>query len=269
MGSTISKSPIKVSTLQPSSTKQLFNPLDSFQSTKSTTSMLHDHKKNKPKISNVKELKRSNTQESYDVVYNENSIDLFEIEHQILKDVWKENFCCVIKKELQIDVLDVACGRGHWIRDMSNEFQTSHFTGIQAPPCNKVDLPHNNTVIIPMDIVNKLSYGKDSFDYVHMRCLDPNFTEDQWKIVITEMVRVTKPQGTVEIVVGGCECEDSGPIMKKVCDARHAFLESNSIKTDILKDLESLMKDTKEFASLEKQVRKIPIGKSSGKVGEM
>ncbi|CAG8571233.1 12278_t:CDS:2 [Gigaspora margarita] len=251
--------------------KQVFNPVDSYQSTRS---MLHDdHKKNKSKTSNVRELKRSNTENSCndDNIYNENSIDSYEIEHQILKDVWKGNFCSGISEELQNEqkhVLDVACGRGHWIREMSKEFPNSYFTGIHASPGPKVESPHN-TAIVAMDILNRFTYGDDSFDYVHMRCLDPNFTENQWKKIIHEIVRVTKPQGIVEIVVGGHECEDSGPTMKKLCTARRVFLETNDIKTDIINDLENLMFNTKKFVSLEKQIRKIPIGKSFEKVGEM
>ncbi|KAF0500572.1 S-adenosyl-L-methionine-dependent methyltransferase [Gigaspora margarita] len=251
--------------------KQVFNPVDSYQSTRS---MLHDdHKKNKSKISNVRELKRSNTENSCndDNIYDENSIDSYEIEHQILKDVWKGNFCSGISEELQNEqkhVLDVACGRGHWIREMSKEFPNSYFTGIHASPGPKVESPHN-TAIVAMDILNRFTYGDDSFDYVHMRCLDPNFTENQWKKIIHEIVRVTKPQGIVEIVVGGHECEDSGPTMKKLCTARRVFLETNDIKTDIINDLENLMFNTKKFVSLEKQIRKIPIGKSFEKVGEM
>ncbi|CAG8497601.1 4605_t:CDS:2 [Racocetra fulgida] len=188
----------------------------------------HDHKKStkgsKPKNkSSAKELKRSDTQDSCnDDMRDESCIDLYEMEHKILKDVWQGNFCCDIREELQTEekhILDVACGPGHWIRDMSNEFPKSHIIGIQASPCHKVKLTPN-IAILRMDIVSGLSYGNDSFDYVHMSCLSSSFSEKDWKIAIDEMVRVTKPQGIVEIVVGSCDCEDSGPIMKKLCDSR-------------------------------------------------
>ncbi|CAG8493884.1 8618_t:CDS:2 [Cetraspora pellucida] len=257
-----------------STKQQFFNPVDSYQSTRSM--LHHDHKKTikglKPKNkTSTKELKRSDIQNSFNGdMRNENSIDLYEMEHQILKDVWQGNFCCDIRAELQTEknyVLDVACGPGHWIRDMSYEFPKSHFIGIQASPCHKVE-PSSNTDIFRIDILDGLSYGNDSFDYVHMSCLGPNFSKSDWEKTIQEMVRVTKPQGIIEIVVGSCDCENSGPIMKKLCNSRRAFLETKGVEVDISKRLESLMKNTQKFVSLEKQTRKIPIGKSEI-VGEM
>ncbi|CAG8617233.1 4459_t:CDS:2, partial [Cetraspora pellucida] len=224
-----------------STKQQFFNPVDSYQSTRSM--LHHDHKKStkglKPKNkTSTKELKRSDLQNSFnDDMRNENSIDLYEMEHQILKDVWQGNFCCDIRAELQTE-------QNH-VLDLSS-----------------------NTVILRIDILGGLSYGNDSFDYVHMSCLGPNFSKSDWEKTIQEMVRVTKPQGIIEIVVGSCDCENSGPIMKKLCNSRRAFLEMKGVEVDISKRLESLMKNTQKFESLEKQTRKIPIGKSEI-VGEM
>lgn len=146
-------------------------------------------------------------------------MDIHELEHVLLQNIWDIPFSNPIREDLfkgQLDVLDVACGPGYWISDMATKFSRSQFTGIQAfPILKKPYFPHNAN-FLRIDILNGIPYEADSFNFVHMRILSPKYTEEEWKLIVAHMTRVTKPGGYCEIEVGDyLTFENEGPLLKE------------------------------------------------------
>ncbi|CAG8489915.1 10843_t:CDS:2 [Diversispora eburnea] len=224
----------------------------------------HKNNKDQPNDCNFNDFE--NKEEHY--------VDIYELEHVLLENIWNSLFSSPIEEDLLIGhlnyVLDVACGPGYWICDMAIKFPKSQFIGIQAfPIMKKPQLPYNAN-FVRIDILNGIFYGSESFNFVHLRILSPKYSEVEWKFIIDHMIRVTKPGGYCEIEVGDyISFENEGPLLKEINIIHQECLKVNGVKISIASELENIMKNTNKFSKLNKESRKIPMGRSTGKFGEM
>lgn len=79
---------------------------------------------------------------------------------------------------------------------MSTDYPNSDFTGIDLLTYPILDLPPN--VHIKVSDAQQLPFPEESFDFVFQRMGNMGYSQDQWRIVMDECVRVLKPGGWVE-----------------------------------------------------------------------
>ena len=106
-------------------------------------------------------------------------------------------------------------------------FPWSNFTGVDISPSFPLvtDIKLLNATFLQSNILDKLLFDDNTFDFVHMRCLTVIFTDKEWESqVLKELIRVCKPGGWIELVELDCEYVNQGPTHKKVCDAGKFFL---------------------------------------------
>jgi ubiquinone/menaquinone biosynthesis C-methylase UbiE len=106
------------------------------------------------------------------------------------------------------DILDVACGSGRWGAEMAYEFPDANVVGIDIaapdPTSPSVTLgrstPPENYLLLQGDVRKGLPFPDNAFDYVHMRFLVVAIGADDWPQLVQELVRVTRPDGWIELV---------------------------------------------------------------------
>jgi ubiquinone/menaquinone biosynthesis C-methylase UbiE len=105
------------------------------------------------------------------------------------------------------DVLDVACGPGGWVIKAAQAYPTMSLVGVDISRqmiinANERAERANVTGRVRfqiMDIQHKLNFPNASFDLVNMRLASTFLRTWEWKKVVIEMLRVTRPGGIIRI----------------------------------------------------------------------
>ncbi|GBB86499.1 hypothetical protein RclHR1_12920006 [Rhizophagus clarus] len=134
---------------------------------------------------------------------DEEECDRSQLQHFLFHHIWEENFNSPVKQILENGgkVLDISCGAGAWLLEMATGYERTQFVGVDLVPIFPTEIKPHNLEFKRCDILNGLPFNNNEFDLVCIQNSSLCFTENQWKeIVIPEMVRVTKPNGWVEIM---------------------------------------------------------------------
>jgi ubiquinone/menaquinone biosynthesis C-methylase UbiE len=106
-------------------------------------------------------------------------------------------------------VLDLGTGCGAWCLDAAREWKNAEFIGLDMVPCQTPlaqltdpDLQKRISWVVA-NFLEELPFPTASFDFVHVRFVGAySLQEDQWDAFLTEMTRVLKPDGRLEVVSG-------------------------------------------------------------------
>lgn len=82
---------------------------------------------------------------------------------------------------------------------MATQFTASTFVGSDITESFERTVAPPNCTFICADTLKGLPFATGHFDYVFMRSASLCFTQPEWLRVIAELVRVTKPGGTIEL----------------------------------------------------------------------
>lgn len=158
-------------------------------------------------------------------------------QHFGLKALFGGNLLAPIRDTIDLDnschVLDVGCGPGSWLLDLATSHPNSKFVGldiVDMVQCHKERFHLNfltfpfliirsfdflvstqfqfpstikppNTEFLIGDILNGLPmFADNSFDLVQMRNFASVLKTDQWIQTLTELKRVCRPGGTIQLL---------------------------------------------------------------------
>ncbi|CAG8510125.1 14584_t:CDS:2, partial [Dentiscutata heterogama] len=89
-------------------------------------------------------------------------------------------------------------GAGSWLLEMSTNYPLSKFIGIDISPIQPRCIKPKNAEFIQANILERLPFHNDTFDFVFQRLLFAGIPGNEWRSVINELVRVLKPGGYLE-----------------------------------------------------------------------
>lgn len=100
-------------------------------------------------------------------------------------------------------ILDIGCGTGVWCRDMAALYPSATIVGLDYDTSHLVhqSKPHN-VFWREADALAPLPIASDTVDLVHQRFASTWLPFGRWPDVLSELVRVTRPGGLVELVEG-------------------------------------------------------------------
>ncbi|CAG8629626.1 6727_t:CDS:2 [Rhizophagus irregularis] len=119
----------------------------------------------------------------------------------------------------------------------------------------------NNVEFIKASISNGLSFGDNEFDFTHIELLRLFYTVDQWDFILTELIRVTKPGGYIEV---------SGRRRENVVRAPIFFYASGSrrnLDTNLIYNLKSKFELQSNLGNVHRTEENFVIGPNGGKIG--
>jgi ubiquinone/menaquinone biosynthesis C-methylase UbiE len=104
------------------------------------------------------------------------------------------------------DVLDIACGPGGWTLDLAATYPHMNVTGVDTSRLMldfarslAMEQGLNNAHFCMQNVLEPFQFPDASFDLVNSRYMCGFLTPRDWSKVIAEMVRVTRPGGTVRV----------------------------------------------------------------------
>jgi len=187
-------------------------------------------------------------------------------QHDLFRYIWKKDYSAPITEMLEngAKVLDVGCGTGTWVTEMSKNYTSSNFVGIDILHLFPKDVTTNST-FIQRDLLEPLPFEDNSFDYVHCRNALMEYNTLQWtEKIIPEMVRVTKPLGFVE----HCEVDEhhvnEGPILREITDAIARYNAHRNVNGMIGEKLDEILLETGQLFNIHHQQKYSPLGSGWG-----
>ncbi|KIW01727.1 uncharacterized protein PV09_06904 [Verruconis gallopava] len=96
-------------------------------------------------------------------------------------------------------VLDVGTGTGIWAIDFADQHPSASVIGTDLSPIQPTDIPPNLQFEID-DCTEEWLYAKDSFDFIHVRCLYGSIAD--WPAFYKQVFSHLKPGGWIEQVEG-------------------------------------------------------------------
>ncbi|CAG8638126.1 2435_t:CDS:2 [Ambispora leptoticha] len=204
----------------------------------------------------------------------ENSINRKELHHMVMKHIWKSNYSAPIKKQLSqggLKVLDVGCGTGAWLDEMSAENPKSTFTGMDINSSGfEIENQHGNAGFFEYNLLDGLPFQDNTFDYVHQSFLNLFLTEKQWKeIVIKELVRVCKPGGYIELFESDLQYINAGEATHTINRFFRSAYKRRGINPVMCTHLVRLLEETKVMTKITVEERLIPLGVRKGLISKM
>ncbi|CAH1761936.1 1155_t:CDS:10, partial [Entrophospora sp. SA101] len=200
----------------------------------------------------------------------DDEIDRIQLQHHLFRVTWDGNYKSHIEESLRsgCDVLDLGCGPGTWVAEMSVDYPNSRIIGIDKDNIFPDQKP-TNAQFIKCDLLDKLPFKDNHFEFVHYRGFVMWFSEADWKKGLKEALRVVKPGGYLEILESGTIPQNAGPKSNELLAALRNYLESINKNPYMLPHIGDIMASTKEFSHIYCEVTKIPIGQHGGILGKL
>jgi SAM-dependent methyltransferase len=137
-------------------------------------------------------------------------IDRLDFQHFMLRYLLRGNFVAPVRQPLSI--LDVGSGTNRWGIEMALQFPSANVVGVDLMPSPTPTIqPPENYVFTQGNVVDGLPFGDDAFDFVHQRLLILALPTADWQKAISELVRVARPGGWIELVESTGQVEFNGP----------------------------------------------------------
>jgi ubiquinone/menaquinone biosynthesis C-methylase UbiE len=152
-------------------------------------------------------------------------------------------------------VLDVGCGTGGWLIETAKTYPSieklvgADISGkmlAYARVRADAEALDQRVQFREMDALRMLEFADASFDLVNQRLGDSWLRTWDWKKILLEYQRVTRPGGIIRITEGNAFAESNSPALTKLCDTvLKAFYNSGRLFTEsndgIIRELPRIM----------------------------
>ncbi|CAG8560457.1 3314_t:CDS:2 [Ambispora gerdemannii] len=191
--------------------------------------------------------------------------------HCLMRLIFKGNFSSPIEEALKsggVKVLDIGCGSGAWIMDLSTENSSSTFVGIDMVPIFPKKCP-TNAAFLQCNVLDGIPFPDATFDFVHQRSLRLAFTLENWKATIDDILRVTKPGGWVEFCELDLCIRNMGPTLRKILNGATQYHAGVGVEPYVVPFLKHILAKTDKLKEIYFVETSTPFGSWGGKLGEM
>lgn len=188
-------------------------------------------------------------------------------QHYALHHAFGNHYLAPLSPETRT-ILDVGCGTGIWAIDVAQQFPQAQIIGVDIA---LTSLPHilpNTCLFAQADILHGLPFPASQFDFTHQRLLVGAIPVQRWPEVVRELVRVTRPQGWIELLEVGTVVQNAGPATERLLAWARETSLAFGIEIEIVAQLGYLLRQA-GCQAVEAQDIPVPLGSWAGRSGEM
>ncbi|KAG1337607.1 hypothetical protein G6F62_005847 [Rhizopus arrhizus] len=202
---------------------------------------------------------------------DEEEVDRLHLQHFMIRFAIQGNYLAPVHDLLRkgSKVLDVGCGPGTWSMEIAGEYPKSTVIGIDMTPLFPREIKPSNCAFYQCNILDKLPFDDNTFDYIFMRFMHQAVDADRWSSILKEITRILKPDGWIEWVEPDSEIHRSGPITKEFNHQMVQLMEHHQQDSSLGKCLQEKLKDTNQFENISSMFVSCPGGKWAGQLGQL
>jgi SAM-dependent methyltransferase len=193
--------------------------------------------------------------------------DRLNFQHHLVRATLKGLYLAPLEKRRLEHILDVGCGTGKWGQEMAHLFPKAQVVGldIEKSAASSLPLPKNYT-FTQGNVLEKLPFADETFDFVYQRLLVAAIPTVRWPKVVGELVRVTKPNGWIELVEGGDAYINPGPALQQLLTWGRLIGNTRGIDMGRIAYLDHLLIGM-GLIPVEKRTVRVPVGRWGGHLG--
>jgi SAM-dependent methyltransferase len=192
-------------------------------------------------------------------------IDRLDLQHYVLQERLGANYLAPLKRPSRI--LDVGCGTGLWAYELCAEFPRALVVGFDLVPSKR---PWPATYrFVRGNLLQGLPFADDRFDFVHQRLLT-GVPVKAWARAMTELVRVMRPNGWLELVELAPEISPAGPATSRLLEMMWGVFRDVGLDTTGI-IYRSLGEQARRAGLIDIEAREVtlPIGEWGGRIGSL
>jgi SAM-dependent methyltransferase len=194
-----------------------------------------------------------------------NEIDRLDVQHYALRRALGADYLAPVSRAVR--VLDVGAGNGQWGYDICTEFPHAMVVGVDLVSGKPGQPPGYR--FVRTNLLHGLPFVDEAFDFVHQRLLaSSSIPVTRWASLVGDLVRVTRPDGWIELVEVGPWLEPAGPATRRLFELSHRL--GRLLGLDMQGQVFRAMDDQLRRAGLvdvERREVDVPVGEWGGVVG--
>ncbi|KAJ2964658.1 hypothetical protein NQZ79_g542 [Umbelopsis isabellina] len=201
---------------------------------------------------------------------DDEEIDRMHLQHFMVRFAIQGNYLAPVSDSLRngAAVLDVGCGPGSWTMEIAGEYPKSEVVGIDMTSMFPAEIKPVNCQFMRTNILEKLPFDDESFDFIFMRFIQMGIEEEQWDIVLEELVRVAKPGAYIELVESDLERYRVGPCIANFDKQLTESLKARNMDPYVARRLDQLL-IKHGLMNVKKRFISSPAGDWAGKLGQL
>jgi SAM-dependent methyltransferase len=193
-------------------------------------------------------------------------MDRLDVQHYALRERLGTNHLAPLERPARI--LDVGCGTGLWAYELCVEFPGAQVVGLDLVP-SKPGAPANYRGV-RANVLQGLPFSADGFDFVHQRLMFTGVPVKSWPALVSELVRIVRPGGWIELVEGATEFLPTTAAMDQLTERlrrlnRARGLDSTSIVHSRIDDYLARA----GAREVERRTVELPLGDWAGRIGSL
>ena len=205
-------------------------------------------------------------------------INRLDFQHYMLRSVLRSNVIAPIHAPQEI--LDIGAGTGRWAMEVAAQFPHANViaTDVNVPVADQASTMGNglhrrpdNYLFVPGNVLERLPFADNSFDYVHMRLLFLAIPQDKWPAVVREAIRVARPGEWIELVETLVTTPDNpglSPATAHMIGWIHQLLRMRGINPLAGQNIATYLAQA-GVPYVQTRLVEIPVGPHGGRVGKM
>jgi Methylase involved in ubiquinone/menaquinone biosynthesis len=197
-------------------------------------------------------------------------VNRLDFQHYLLNQAIKTNHVAHISPQNTTNILDLGCGTGRWALEMSAEFPQAQIIGLDIEtPLISPEALNANCAFVQGNILLRLPFPDNSFMYIHQRFLTPAIPAEIWPQELAEIVRITAPNGWIELIEMLPRVEPMGVAGKQMNDWIEQFCQSRRINPAIAESLTTLLDENPSLVEKNVYYYDLPVGEWGGREGSL
>jgi SAM-dependent methyltransferase len=192
-------------------------------------------------------------------------VERLDVQHYALRELIGRNYLAPVR--LPRRILDVGSGTGQWAFDMCAEFPSAVVVGFDLLT-SKAGSPSNYR-LVRGNLLHGLPFADGSFEFVHQRFFFAALPLHAWVPAVRELMRVTVPQGVVELAEPSATCwEQAGPNTQRLLNVVGDLLMTKGIDGGevVFRSLDRYLLEVGAINVQREEIR-MPVGEWGGRAG--
>jgi ubiquinone/menaquinone biosynthesis C-methylase UbiE len=157
---------------------------------------------------------------------NQDEMSRLNAQHRLFRQATGRNYFAPLRNPHRI--LDVGYGTGIWCMEVARQFHQATIIGFDENPspykrAKRAQILPPNLQFIQGSLLRRLPFESGSFDYVHARFIACEVPVAHWPALVSELARVTRPGGCIELTGAEFPPASTGPIHLEFMQATQAL----------------------------------------------